>query len=379
MNEEIANDLKMQQDYEAEVKVYRALEKLDEPIMVLHGLKYTHFQFRVWDSKHIPKICSSSQTTPSCKKSEKDKVEGEHDFIVIGPDYVVVIEVKNPSSNEITSAVAKVDLQFENAAKLIGAIAEKTKTAAQSSMNLFQIVAFPNLGRNDLPSVIEKSTKNFSTENISDENALGENAENRLVINKDHLKNFSLFWNDEVKRSSPWQRVCGDIDKIQCVLLRLFANANTGRAIDEKKVSLAECVRDIDQKLRDGEITFRTQKRPPNPKVLRTSELPLVEGINIFQDCLGLKYITTEQWEAYQSPSEHLIISGPCGSGKTLILLARIIRVALTKPESKIVFSVANEMKLTNYTEIFRNTPIDFRIIDAQVDHHTKIPIILES
>ena len=345
-NPNIAEDEKLQQNYEAEVKVYRALEKLDEPIIVLHGLTYTHFRFRIWDSKHNTETCSSAKKM-LCEKP--NKTEGEHDFVVMGPDYIVIIEVKNPIKQQrnINESVKKAHEQFQRAETLVRAIAEKTNPAAQSSIKLFNIVAFPNFGQEDLSSAIEKSVN-----------------ENFSVIYEDHLKNFSSFWNGEIKTSSSREKVCGDIDKIQCVLLRLLANEKTGTRIDESKVSLAECVREIDRKLRDSEITFRSEKRPNNPNVWKTSELPLVEGINIFQDCLGLKYITTEQKDAYESTADHLIISGPSGSGKTLILLARIIRLALTKPESKIAFYVQHSKKLVNYEDIFKSASIKFWIGD---------------
>ena len=341
-NPNIAEDEKLQQNYEAEVKVYRALEKLDEPIIVLHGLTYTHFRFRIWDSKHNTETCSSAKKM-LCEKP--NKTEGEHDFVVMGPNYIVIIEVKNPIKQQrnINESVKKAHEQFQKAETLVRAIAEKTNPAAQSSIKLFNIVAFPNFGQEDLSSVIEKSVN-----------------ENFSVIYEDHLKNFSSFWNGEIRTSSSRETVCGDIDKIQCVLLRLLANEKTGTRIDESKVSLAECVREIDRKLRDSEITFRSEKRPNNPNVWKTSELPPVKGINIFQDCLGLKYITTEQKEAYDSTAEHLIISGPSGSGKTLILLARIIRLALTEPDAKIAFYVQHSMKLFNYENIFKSASIKF-------------------
>ena len=343
-NPNIAEDEKLQQNYEAEVKVYRALEKLDEPIIVLHGLLYTHFRFRIWDSKHNTETCSSAKKMP-CEKP--NKTEEEHDFVVIGPDYLAIIEVKNPiyKQKNVTETVKKAREQFQRAETLVRAIAKKTNPEAQSSIRLFNIVAFPNFGQKDLSSVIEKSVN-----------------ENFLVINEDHLKNFSSFWNGEIKTSSSWCTVCGDIDKIQCVLLRLLANGKTGTRIDESKVNLAECVREIDLKLRDSEITFKSKNRPDNPNVWKTSDLPLVEGINIFQDCLGLKYITTEQKNAYDSTEDHLIISGPPGSGKTLILLARIIRLALTEPDAKILFYVQNSMKLGNYQKVFGSISIKYCI-----------------
>ena len=43
------NDRNQQLNYEAEVKVYRALEKLQENLIVLHSFEYTHFQYHLGD------------------------------------------------------------------------------------------------------------------------------------------------------------------------------------------------------------------------------------------------------------------------------------------------------------------------------------------
>ena len=69
---------------------------------MFHGLKYTHSQFRLWDINHNRKSCSESGRNPSCKNPDAD--EGEHDFVVFGPDYIVLIEVKNPSLLQATTS-----------------------------------------------------------------------------------------------------------------------------------------------------------------------------------------------------------------------------------------------------------------------------------
>ena len=46
------DDRLRQQNYEAEVKVYRALEKLQEDLIILHNFEYTHFQYHLNDSSH---------------------------------------------------------------------------------------------------------------------------------------------------------------------------------------------------------------------------------------------------------------------------------------------------------------------------------------
>ena len=313
----------------------------------------------MWDAK------------PNCKKSERNKDEGEHDFVVIGPDYIVIIEVKNPSTSEtspifpssakkseknpIDTSFEKSCTQFEKAVKLVQGIAEKFNPESQASIKLFQIVAFPNLNQAALSSVISSSGVSTSNGNSSEQNSLGAT----ILTSADHLEDFSSFWNEKIKyKTSSKIQVCGDIIKIQHVLLRLFvATGKDGKEIDKCKICLTECVKEIDRKLRDSEITFAAAKRPPNPKVVSTSAKPLVGEVNIFRDCLRLKYITKEQlqaYEAYEHPSERFIITGPAGSGKTLVLLARVIRWALEEPTAKIELIVMNDIKVVKYAEIFK-------------------------
>ena len=81
------DDRQHQLNYETEVTVYRALERLQENIIVLHSLEYTHFQYHLGDTSHEKRKCMK------CKKSSSNR-EGECDFFVIGTNYFVIIEVK---------------------------------------------------------------------------------------------------------------------------------------------------------------------------------------------------------------------------------------------------------------------------------------------
>ena len=324
--------------------MYRALEQLelDEPIVVLHGLEYTHNQCIIWNSK------------------AKYSAAGQHDFVVIGPDYIVIIEVKNPkitqaSSSEsmpedpLSKSIENAKIQLEKAVKLIRGIGEKTLGQCKKTVDVFQVVAFPNVDHRF------------------------EDAEEKIIpINKSDLENFTEFWNDKLKaRKTSFD---GDIGKIQSVLIHLFANAKNNE-IETKKICLADCVVDIDQKLRDGHITFESKKRPRNPDVKKISELPdeYIDGRNInkyiFKDCLGLNFITSEQWEAYQEKSDRVIITGGPGSGKTLVLLARIIYLALVHPDWKIKFRVANHKDLVKYKYVIEKAGITVAEVPFPLSH----------
>ena len=144
---------------------------------------------------------------------------------------------------------------------------------------------------------------------------------------------------------------------------------------DNSAIGFAETLKDIDKKLRISEITYVSKNRQNSPNVEKTSGLlsadidlmnttgcPQQQKINIFHDILGLEYITKNQKEAFEQKSKHLIITGCAGSGKSLILIARLIHQSLTNEKQKILLLVFNETKLHDYKLVFQNekAPIDY-------------------
>ena len=85
-----------QRDYEAEVTIYQALEHLDltveEYLIVLHNFKYTHGQ-----------ICKVGRTKDCKKCKTPNNIEGECDFLILGLNFCVILEVKNMSPVEDNS------------------------------------------------------------------------------------------------------------------------------------------------------------------------------------------------------------------------------------------------------------------------------------
>ena len=160
-------DIKKQQDYEAEVKVYRALEQLKgEKFTVIHGLKYSHYQFRMWESNHDAKKFKQKKEKPNCNNNVLHSDEGENDFVVLGPDYIVLIEVKNAvnemSTESISNFVASGEKQIQKLMTIIKGIADESSTLGKSetdkqgssdktfvckaaSIRVYQFVAFPNI------------------------------------------------------------------------------------------------------------------------------------------------------------------------------------------------------------------------------------------
>ena len=371
-NVDIASEKQKQDDYEAEVVVYRALENLNEPITGFHGLKYSHLQFRIWEKSHEVRTCRMCRDHPNVD-------ECEHDFIVFGPDYIVLIEVKNPSipqfstltsKNPITSAIEKAHLQFEKGLTLLQRILNSSEFENGDiyDIRVFRFVALPNISPEQSKYVI-----------------------NTDVINGDDFNDFNSFWRLNVKSKESFMSeapvlcqknlvqtrvmsetvLLGDIKTLQNVVLRLFASGgNIGKKkksheIDEAKLSLKECVIEIDKQLRNSEITFRGKNTPSNPSVIKTSDLKeppfVVNGVNIFKTCLEVNYITVEQKNAFEDDNYPILITGAAGSGKTMVLLAKAISLILTKrhtkteltqQHTKVFIMFSNE--LTSYSEIFK-------------------------
>ena len=382
--------------------MYRALEQLDEPIIVLHGLKYTHKQFRIWDYKHDQKACSIDiSKNARCTRDKVSNYERENDFVVIGPNYIVNIEVKNPrvlqepasktfDEDPLSGSLDSAKEQHDKVVELECGIAKTTLSQCEQTtetIDLIQLIAFPKLDHRNISHGSDDSEIKY------------------VLINKSDLQDFKSFWDKRInKRNSirdcngktpsshlankecrivPQRSISGNFENIQRVLFHLFA-IKPDNKIEKFKISLSNCVVDIDQKLRDGTITFVSKSKkkkkqnkkeeqitsPRNPAVLETSTLPsteeniIIDGKNvplntyIIKDCLGLNFITKEQWEAYQKESDSLIITGCPGSGKTLVLLARIIRLALTSKDLKIKLSVGNHIDLVKYKSVFKKAGI---------------------
>ena len=91
------------------------------------------------------------------------------------------------------------------------------------------------------------------------------------------------------------------------------------------KCSLSKCVLEIDKKLRSGQFTFRKT----NPSV--------VPAPNVIKDYVGVMNLTSQQNDLFTSSENFLWINGPAGSGKTVLLCGKIIQMAKSDKQEKII------------------------------------------
>ena len=364
----IVTDHQKQQDYEVEALMFRALERLqDGEITVIHGVKYTHYQYRVF-CQHAPKGCNG------CIKKKLHGDEGENDFVVFGPNYIVLIEVKNAfvESSEPTSIAKFVESAAKQQKKLLeiinaiatkhsqpGTFGESVELKGTSShenqlsnssipFKVFQFVAFPG-------STIRPG--------------LGVESDICEYIIASDLESFESWWKQNVTEQtyqleSPVKTL---IKNVRNGLLALCA-VTSNQTIDASQFGLYNEIIDTDKKLRESEITFEgRRKQKTNPNITKTFEMASVEvngaQKNIFCDVLGIKYITNEQRKAYEVESKRLIITGCTGSGKSLILFARFMRHLMTDSVSKFIFLVFNEKHLTEYEKFFKTINIEYTAV----------------
>ena len=338
IDEEVASSSKfdyekrLQDSYEVEVEVYRALEKVPEHFLVLHGFEYTHQQYRICDKSHDRKNCKL------CKGKAADKTEC--DFVVIGKNYVVIIEVKNVPIDEdgelteeqrkqLTGTYEKSRDQLERTKSLINGLFHQVFVEMEADQcSIICLSGFPCTSR-DLFQNMEEQTK-------------------RQILCKEDFLDFPSWWKQNVLGSiSNFVQTDAFLTKHQEIKQVLVAMYCTDKRLcNELKCSLGQAILDIDDELKKGNITFLSKKRAKNPNVINVSNIVSANVnqngiVNIFRDIIGVEYLTADQHDAFDRDQNLLVINGPAGSGKTIILLAKIIQLIMTKVEIRVILFIS--------------------------------------
>ena len=333
-----ANDIQQQLNYEAEVTVYRCLQDSDENIIVLHSFQYTHHQYRLCDKNHVRKGCRK------CKNASN--VEGECDFLVIGETFFVLIEVKNIKNNLPEGKKDKVEQsrilsgtfnksvqQRKKTAQLIRAIGKRSK--------VLQFTAYPEF------------SKEFHEEFQLNPNEID------TIIFKDDLNNFGNWWDKNVKdfvldEHNMSAGFRPEHEKIRNMLLAIWCTEKDD--CDQSKCSLGRCILDIDEKLRSGKFVYRSE----NPNVVSAPD-------NIIRECLGVDNLTKQQHDLYTSEEKFVLIDGPAGAGKSVVLIAKAIQLAKSSENNKVImFSFIQRLWLpTIYEKAFGKAQIRCHTINC--------------
>ncbi|XP_063681276.1 uncharacterized protein LOC134816381 [Bolinopsis microptera] len=359
-----ASDKHKQSCYETEVLVYRALEQLDDNIIVLHNFEYSHHQYRICDKSHIRKDCSQ------CKgKGGNASNIAECDFIVMGKNYFIIIEVKSMHQdhskipdNEVTRTYKSnkntykawriAQKQIQRTKCLIDGIIEQFfEGKDREKVKIVGISAFPSTPRLFL-----------QTEGIT--------------LCKEDFKDFGEWWQTHILDLITSNYVHDDyvhddfhskMEKAKAILLAIWCTDKN--QCDELKCSLGHSIMAIDEDLRRGMITYASYKnRSRNPSV--------IEAPDIISNFVGIKYLTAEQFKVLNSDQNLLFINGPAGSGKTVIMLGKILQLALNDKENKVV--LVTNIGWNSYTTLYESTFKKAGLLYKVVDWDFKIDELLD-
>ena len=341
------DDKQRQSDYEAEVKVYRALEKLGEEMIVLHGFEYTHHQYRLCDRNHDRKSCQKCKTS-----ANKD---GECDFLVICNDRFVVIEVKNlevcddivecePEFHLCTIGEENDEPECRNHNEHLPAFEGTLKKSIKQRKKVVELIKNIDVGLNILEfTAYPNVTKQFKKERQHLETTsiiFREDLRDYGIVRSGHGTNseeldlddvhhgFRHWWKTHVHSFAidhPKEESVSNYKKARNMLLAIWCSDKN--SCDKQRCSLGWSVAQTYEKLRNGKFVFR--KNNPNT----------VPAPRIIKEYLGVENLTTQQLDVLRArPRDNfLVIYGPAGAGKSLILAGRLIELVLNDATNKVV------------------------------------------
>ena len=318
-----------QDAYEAEVKVYRCIEEIQRNYVVIHQFEYTHEQYSAFLPNH------------QCKKTKKQtrEIEGECDFVVVGDQFVAVLEVKGLSMQHTVDDSKRIKGCCNSAQKQRKRTSDLVKSI-EPSMMVYEFTVFPNI-----------SMKEAEEQYLCDETILfSEDLDNFEHIVRSCETFASLPVTETVVKSAR--------DKLCCCLLGLWC-------IDQQNkwnleiCSLSYCIIDISKKLRRALVTRKLidednhnaspkkkkgkeKKYPENPEIVVAPEL--------FKHHLNINCLTKQQLDVFDSNERFLWVEGPAGAGKTIAMLGKIIDLALNTPPEKRILLIVSGIDITPMT-----------------------------
>ena len=371
-----------QYGYEAEVKVYRCFEDLERNVIVIHQIKYTHGQYSAFVPQHdcTQKNCTEKPVHPCCHLNEKG-AEGETDFVVIGHDFVAVFEVKGLTVSKYQTCCSellskcsikrngiKLSVQERNAiefekdtgeaarqrSKMVNLI-KHLKTDLNVSIHIHQFSIFPNISKEEV-----------------DEGYLSDTT---LLFSED-IETFTSWFDANISSSdTDPENINSAMISVKRSLLGLWCikTDNKGETSD---CSLSKCIMDIDRKLERALVTkqaidqdkskYKSQEKYPNNPVM-------VDAPDLFKKYLKINRLTQEQLDVFNCKERFLWVEGPTGSGKTILMLGKIIDTVLNKNTEDRVLVMVYGQKTTpavrRYHEVLDNINEDIKCSIVEYDY----------
>ena len=336
-----------QESYEAEVRLYRCLELAKAEYLVIHQLEFTHEQYSAFLPEHgkCTKMgCKNGQDDHSCHKKPRE-IEGEIDLVVVLNDVVCVLEVKGL----VLQGTNEDDIRFKGCYESAQAQRKRLKDlihAIDSSVAVFEFTAFPNIfiddvnlnylndatllffeDLEDLPSIIELSAAYSPPVSRTDR-----------IATRDKLYSCLLglwFVNVENKWDGNQGSMTRQIKKVDNAL---------------KKALITRKLFDQSEKYLNGEKgKVKVKKYPENPE--------LIEAPDLFKNHLNINCLTKDQLDVFHCKERFVWIDGPAGSGKTVVMLGKIIDVIENGSADRVILLIGAHHRtpvLENYLRIIR-------------------------
>ena len=345
LNSQNEDDKRRQEDYAAEVTVYRALEDLKENIVVLHSLDYTSRQFKLFKKDF------------SFDESKPNKITGECDFVAIGENCVVIIEVSDVRRDEGKTTDKKLKKAF-NGKKKQG---ERTKELVQNMLKNIDSVG--GRGEADPRPFIKCYCAFLSLSSDCKDLFTDEQRSNIIFANS--FSSFQKWWKENVPDKTTSGFVTEEtMSALTDLLLGLWNINSQNQVCLEQKCSFGSNIRKIDTQLRDAQITYGFRK-PDDPEYNNPN---LVQADSVFQR-MGIQFLSQEQNRVFQSTEKFLWVNGPAGSGKTILILGKAITTAQAEEGKVVIFKNMNEERSQKmYQQTLENSGTNFGTVDTEVE-----------
>ena len=163
---------------------------------------------------------------------------------------------------------------------------------------------------------------------------------------------------------------------------------------DEIKCSLGNSISMVNEELERGRITCISKNRPRNPHVLDVTDSEKVrdvshieeetnDPVNVFKDILKVENLTSEQYHVFTRDQNSLLINGPAGGGKTVIVLAKIIQIIKSDEKNRaalVIYRRKHDIQsIERYQAILRHAEISNNLVPHDGDIATTLSKIVDS
>ena len=251
------------------------------------------------------------------------------DFLVILDDFLVIFEIKVPDFKN-SSNPDKLDKAFERNYKdskkqrqrtkdLIYNICKQVKVCSQT-LTVLDFTVFSEADE----SLISKF-QSYEKLPAEEKNCiLFKNCNEKILLDIFAEQALLLHQENEVH------------DKISTTLLGLWYYDDVADRRKLENTELSDTIARLNEQLRISKISRVKPKQKPAsscvvnaPKSLRT---------------FGINFITKDQLALLENEKRKLWINGPAGSGKTLMILGKIVQLLDENPSEKVIVVVSNEI-----------------------------------